>query len=380
MALRRLVYLSRIQLPNPRSHSLQMVRTCHALAEAGVPVDFFVQGEEPVDRGEAIGHYGLELSDGLAVHTLRRRECRGLGLIRRLLAIAWRGGPGTALYTRDVRLASHLVRLRPLLRLPVFLESHARDGFFDWRDIPAWVEGLAAGHPPDPHATKHFGAFRHCYRRANGIVCLLRSTVDVVRQAYPATPALWAWHGTSPAAGAAYDPEARHGIYYVGSLYDFYRPESLVEALALLPGHELFVVGGTDESDVARTRAGAERAGVAGRVHFVGHVAPARLPAFYARCRVAVTLFAGQKIADYLSHGLPIVAPDLPSVREVLEDGHTAVFFERGSAQSLAAALRRVLDDRELACRLARAAAAAASDHAWPLRARRILRFIESAM
>jgi len=45
------------------------------------------------------------------------------------------------------------------------------------------------------------------------------------------------------------------------------------------------------------------------------------------------------KILDYLAYSLPVIASDLPSVREYIEDGRHGILFEPGNAESLAEAL-----------------------------------------
>jgi glycosyltransferase involved in cell wall biosynthesis len=378
--LRRLVYLSRIELPNRRSHSIQMLRTCQALAEAGVAVEFLWRAREPVDGETIRDYYGLPRLASLTLRGLPPGDWEHFAFFRRALGLAWRSRAGAVFYTRDFHLARRLIRLRPLLRLPVLVETHMLDGFFDRQYVPQWVREAVAGRSPDPRATEWFRLVDACYRRADGVVSLLGSTARVLRQSYPATPFVEIWHGTAPDPAPSYDPTTRQGVYYVGNLYDYYQPDTLIEAMRLLPGHELFLVGGNDESDVARVRACAERAGVADRVGFLGHVAPTQLSDFYRRCRVVVSLFAGQKIAEYLSRGLPIVAPSLPIVPDILRDGETCLLFAPGDPASLASALRRILSDGGLAQRLAAGALAEAQKHTQPDRARRLIQFIEGLL
>jgi glycosyltransferase involved in cell wall biosynthesis len=251
------------------------------------------------------------------------------------------------------------------------------DGFFDRQYVPQWVADVTAGRTPDPRATEWFRLVDTGYRRADGVVCLVGRTRRILAEAYPATPTVLLWHSTEPDPALTYDPAAREGIYYVGNLYGYYQPDVLIEALGQLPGQNLYLVGGNEEADVARVRAGAERAGLTERVHFLGHVAPTQLAEFYRRARVVVSLFAGQKLAEYLSRGLPIVAPDLPIFPEVLRDGQTCLLFAPGDAGSLASALRRVIEDPGLACRLAANALAEARRHTRPERARRLIEFLE---
>ena len=59
--------------------------------------------------------------------------------------------------------------------------------------------------------------------------------------------------------------------------------------------------------------------------------------------------------------GLPIVACDVGSVAEAIRDGETGLLVPPDDEVALAAALRRLLDDRELATRLGERARAVAA-------------------
>ena len=68
----------------------------------------------------------------------------------------------------------------------------------------------------------------------------------------------------------------------------------------------------------------------------------------------------------------PIVASDLPSIREVLTDGSNALLIPPGDAGALADAIERLLADPELAARLARAAKDEMPAYSWERRAERL--------
>jgi glycosyltransferase involved in cell wall biosynthesis len=78
-----------------------------------------------------------------------------------------------------------------------------------------------------------------------------------------------------------------------------------------------------------------------------------------------------------MAAGRPIVASDLPSSREILRHGETALLTPPGDARALGAAIRDLVRDRAMAERLARAAFAAAAAFSWDARAGRLLRAFE---
>lgn len=78
------------------------------------------------------------------------------------------------------------------------------------------------------------------------------------------------------------------------------------------------------------------------------------------------------KLFEYMAAARPIVASDLPAIREVLEDGRTALLVEAGRPEAMAAGVRRVIEDRDLGDRLACAAAAAVVEFSWDRRAERL--------
>jgi glycosyltransferase involved in cell wall biosynthesis len=83
------------------------------------------------------------------------------------------------------------------------------------------------------------------------------------------------------------------------------------------------------------------------------------------------------KIFEYMAAGRPIAASNLPSLREVLHDGTTAILIRPGDAEALAEAVRRLDSDHALADRLANNARAEVEEkYTWKKRAAAILEAI----
>ena len=66
------------------------------------------------------------------------------------------------------------------------------------------------------------------------------------------------------------------------------------------------------------------------------------------------------------------MASDLPAVREVLDDGVTALLVAPGDARALAGGIARVIADRALASSLGRAAFEKSRAYGWDRRAERL--------
>ena len=132
---------------------------------------------------------------------------------------------------------------------------------------------------------------------------------------------------------------------YVGQLYPWKGVDVLVRAMQDVPRGELTVVGGLPpEPDLERVKRLAAELGLEERVHFRGFVPPPELDAEKRQASVFVIpnldsttarLFTSPlKLFEAMACGRPIVASDLPSIGEVLEDGENALLVPVGSRYS----------------------------------------------
>ena len=131
-----------------------------------------------------------------------------------------------------------------------------------------------------------------------------------------------------------------------------WRWRSVVVALADRPRWNLALAGqGPDEE---RLRQLATELGVADRVYFVGEIAPERVGTFLACLDVFVfpsrAETFGLAAVEAAHAGVPVVANDLPVLREVLsyQGAPAAVFVDASDTAMLAAAVSRVLADTAL--------------------------------
>ena len=88
----------------------------------------------------------------------------------------------------------------------------------------------------------------------------------------------------------------------------------------------------------------------------------------------------GIVLAEAMASGAPIAASDLEAFRQVLHRGEAGELFPTGSAEGLAAAAGRLLDQPELRAARSAAASAAVRAYDWPVVARDVVRVYEAVV
>src|SRR5262249_47042643 len=136
-----------------------------------------------------------------------------------------------------------------------------------------------------------------------------------------------------------------------------------VRALSEVPAAELTIVGGLPDDEPADDlRRLVGELGLTDRVHFAGPKPYAEVARLLENADVALLPLADGIVArcftspltlfDYLAAGLPIVAADFPTLREVLRNGENGLLAPPNDPSAFAAAIRQVLDNPGLAAKL----------------------------
>lgn len=182
-------------------------------------------------------------------------------------------------------------------------------------------------------------------------------------------------------------PEAAELILgFVGFVRDWHGLDGVVRAIAAWKGSPRLVLQVVGEGPA---RPGLEQLagelGIASQVRFTGLAARAEIPRLTAGFDIAlqpaaVPYASPLKVAEYMAAGRAIVAPDQPNLREVLQDGETALLFAPGDRAAMWQAVLRLATDHGLRARLGAAARAdvIANDRTWAGNARRVVALAES--
>lgn len=170
-------------------------------------------------------------------------------------------------------------------------------------------------------------------------------------------------------------------VIYTGHLYKWKGADILAQVAEFLPSVEIYLVGGTKE-DVERFKMQYHFK----NLHIIGWQAQSQIPLWLksadilvlpnsAREKIGAEHTSPLKLFEYMASGTPIVASDVPALKEVIGGGE-AIFFQPDDAISLADALKYSLVNSSKLEALALSAIKRVRQFTWSNRAEAILKKI----
>lgn len=367
----KIACISTSRIPSDTANSIQVMKTCQALARLGHSVHLLVPGDSRTAWDELAERYGLSTPFDItwipALPRLKRNDFAWSAIrrARRLQA--------GIVYTWTGQSAVFAL----LQKIPVIFEAHdLPTGKFGplwfrafWK-LPGKKRLLPITQALLERLERRFGPM------PREQVVISPNGVDL--EQYPQRSQV-------EARRALALPE-KTTVLCAGHLYAG-RGASLFLALAsCFPATSFIWVGGRPQ-DVAAYQAKAAEAGLA-NVIFTGFVSQRALPEYQAAADVLLMPYARSiagssggnsaeicspmKMFDYLAAGRAIITSDLPVIREVLNE-RTALFAVPEDLESWREALNRLLHDENLRARLGEQARADAARYTWLQRARRSL-------
>ena len=366
------------------------VHNAWSFAEAGVESHLLMPARDdsvPVDKG-LLEHYGLNPHPRLHIrritaqrrwwhwrHPFYTQAAAYVADLRR------RCGPDESLIvlTREQRFLPWLARLRRLPNTQVFFEPH-----FYFVD-QAWREQAVS------RGDARRGALERRYLpQLSGLICITREQEKLYQAAMPGLPTLHAPLGVKTIPDnlqCAPEWRNRRCLAYIGHLHGYKGIDALVAFGKELESARVRVTlfGGTGAEVEEHRRLCVERA-----VHSLvwqSFLPPADVfPALAGVASVGIValedtyynrnLTCPVKALDFLALGLPVVASDLPSTRDVL--GEAGVYFTPGRMDEMLQRVKQLLDDEAAYVAAAQAARRQAAALAWRKRAGQILGFARS--
>lgn len=386
---RQFVLVANTKLPSQRAQALQVVHSCAAFSRAGWSSTLLVAQR----RNVAVLPQGTDLFDYYGVPAgprpaIERVDC--VDIIERVPPVM-QYLPSRLQELTFARNASRLVmqRFASALVLTRELEVGRLLGRAGKRDFLLEIHRVPGG------ATRRRWLLEAA-RSALGTIAISAGVREDLLALGVADKDLRVEHDalearrfehmpTRQAARASLDlAESDSVVVYTGGLLEWKGVDILVDAARQLPTLRFVIAGGMDR-DVARLR---ERARDQSNVRIDGFQAPERVPLYLAAADIGVVPNRSQpaissrytsplKVFESFAAGLPIVASNLPALRELLADGADAILVAPDDAAALARGIARLLGDAKLRAAFRSRALERAVNCTWDARTRRVLAWAE---
>jgi glycosyltransferase involved in cell wall biosynthesis len=363
-------YLSVSTLPSPSANSIQVVRMCEAFTGTGAPARlhaFAPKAQRRAAPAELAAYYGGGGGFDLALYRKGR-------LGNWLMALSAARARNSVIYGRNVVASARAARLGRPVAIEVhhpFAETRVEHALLARLSRTSTCLGLVAiSHALKDRLVRDYPAF-------DGRVLVAPDAANVIY---------------APASGANPRPSGFH-VGYVGSLYagkGFMRIVALARAM---PWATFHVVG---EIDQLRKR-GIDVADLPANLTLHGHQPPNAMARILTSFDIVLAPYRREvkphsaldvapwmsplKLFEYMAARKPIVASDLPAIREVVAHGETAWLCSPDDDGAWVQALTRLHDDSEMADRLAANAYALWARHyTWDARAAAIRAWLDQRL
>ncbi len=369
-------YVANVRLSTEKAHGIQIMKMCEAFAKEEAQVTLLVPRRINPIKADPFKYYSVR-KDLFAIERLPVMDFILLDRILGKLAL-WLEQMTFALfarrylkkaksqfdiiYTRDFFLAKFLLGMNA----PIVLEAHEFPKHPSWY-LKSWKK-LHSIFVLTSHLKEAFvgaGVDEGHIHIAPDAVDLEAFTVKESKERARRELGL---------------PENEKIVMYTGHLYEWKGAGLLADAAEKLSENVRVVLVGGTKQDIAVYFQKYKNVTI---THYVPH---RRIPLYLRAADILVLPNRGNvpisakytstlKRFEYMASGVPIVASDLLSIREVLNETN-AVLFVPDNKDSLVQSIQKVLTDPELAKSIAQKARHDVQKYSWARRARGILEFI----
>lgn len=373
----KIIYIVNTRMPNQRAHGFQIAKTCEKFAELGHRVELWYPKRKSDLDEDVFSYYGLK-------RNFKTEEIPG---------------PDAIILDRYIGPLAYYVQSF-LFALKLFFRKLSRGALVYTRDFfAAFIFGLR-GYDAVYNVHNWSGGRELFYKffllflaKKPRAVCNSEGTRKMVgRAGFGDSIAVpngvdledYATLGDQKALRKGLGlPADKKIVMYVGNFYPWKGVSVVLDCARSLTerGDIVFVVVGGDEDDLKKYIPGAPP-----NVIFAGHQVKKVVPRYLkaadvlllpniAATKESINYTSPIKMFEYMAADRPIIASDLPSLREVLNEDN-ALIVPPGRPEALARGIERILTDGSLARRISGQALIDVKKYTWDEYAKKILNFL----
>jgi glycosyltransferase involved in cell wall biosynthesis len=384
-----IIYLANIRLPTEKAHGVQIIETCKELAKIcegeNREFELIVCERWNPTAGEVFEYYNISKEDEFKITKIKTISLftpykwsyflQKIHFIVKSRFYIWRKyRKEIMLFTRDEYLA--LAFLGKVKK--VYWETHEGKYNFVVKIILKYISGLVT----------ISGGLKELYKnKFKGEILVAHDAVKLERfQNVTMTK--------KDAREQLNLPQDKNIVTYVGSVgsYNWKGVDTFIESAKYSKENIFLVVGGKEDeinslkNNLIKKQADISEVDIFENVVFAGHQKQEMTPVYRRASDMLVIpnkrgsvvserYTSPIKLFSNMASGVPIVASDLPSLREVLNE-QNSYFFEANNSESLSKAVREVLDEYDNAKIKAEKAYIDVQEYTYKKRAKKIYDFV----
>lgn len=374
----KFIYLVNYRLPTEKAHGYQIAKTCEALANLGVDVELIAPTRKNYITENIFSFY--QVKNNFKIIYLKSFDFfswhKFLGHLSFIL--------NSIFYLFKLKFLKLSSESIVYTRQPEIAWLMSKHGYQTYFEAHRWPE------------TKNYW-FKFLLKKVAGIVANSSGTVqEFIKRGWQ--HALVAPNGVdledfnitqTPQELRSFFslPLDKKIVLYLGHLYDWKGVDTIISVAEkmLADSKTLFVLAGGTKSDIARYQKIINDKKLT-NVLLLGFQKHQFIPQLLKSVDLLVlpnvpisaeSKFQTSpiKMFEYLASGVPLIASDLPSIREILND-HNAFLVPAGDINALAGAIKHVLPNQELTAKIAQKALLDVKQYTWQKRAEKIKKFI----
>ena len=367
-----LIYLANLRLPTEKAHGIQIMKMCQALALTGLEVELIVPWRFNKIKKDPFDYYGIKKN-------FKIRKLPSLDLVGKIS-----------------RLGFWIQNMTFALSIFFYLLFRKTDYIYSRNLFSLWILSFFKKNLIyEAHSfPEHFWLYQSTLKRIKGLIIITQKLKEFYQKKGIA-------QGKILVAPDGVDleefnikeskeecrrklnlPLDRKIIGYVGQLKTMGIEKGIADLIKAtrIVGHALCLVGGqqSDIMEYKKLTRGLD-------IIFVGQIQHKLIPCYLKSFDVLVMPFpwtehyayymSPLKMFEYMAAQKPIVASNLPSIREIL-DKNNAILVQLDSPQRLARGIEMALENTDLAAKISRQAFKDVGKYTWSKRADNIIKFI----
>lgn len=287
-----------------------------------------------------------------------------------------------AVITRDTGFLPYLAKLKKSVSTKILYETH--NYFLDQRTLGKSKRQIKAWYKYNKIESENIP-------KIDGIFCLLAPQQKLYKEKFPNSHIIT----THPGVNIVDDIEPklikRKRLGYIGDLHKRRDIDTLFDAMSLLNDNDidLLIIGGKDH-EISRIKKLVAERKLENRIHVTGWIPYDEMskllktvsvglvpmkPTFYNRY-----LTAPMKIFDYMSRSIPVIAAEMESTHEFIDEGVNGIFYQPENALDLAAKIENLFSDEFKLKELRENTRTSAEMMSWQKRAQRIESLIKGTV